>query len=162
VIVPSLTFVATANAARGLGATPVFCDIASEDDLTVDPDDVAKKITPRTRAVAVVHYGGYPPQLDRLVRLRPERGLHLVEGRARARGGVYGGKPVGSLGAAGCFSFFGNKNMTTGEGGMLTTDDPALAERLRLLRSHGMTTGTWDRYRGHASVYDVVLAGHNG
>lgn len=161
VIVPSLTFVATANAVRAVGATPVFADITSEDDLNLDPEDVASKISPRTRAVIAVHYGGYPARVDLLAKLCQERGLHLIEDCAHAPGATLGQKPLGSFGALGCFSFFGNKNMTTGEGGMIVTDSPELAETLRLLRSHGMTTGTWDRYRGHASVYDVVRVGHN-
>jgi dTDP-4-amino-4,6-dideoxygalactose transaminase len=161
VIVPSLTFVATANAVRAVGATPVFCDIASLKDLTASPDDIARRITPRTKAVAVVHYGGYPSQLDRIVSLCDTHKLALVEDCAHSPGASYQGRPLGSFGAVGCFSFFGNKNMTTGEGGMLTTSRPELAEKMRLLRSHGMTTGSWDRFRGHASAYDVVLVGHN-
>lgn len=161
VIVPSLTFVATANAVRAVGGVPVFADVSSAEDLTVSPDDIARKLGPRTKAVTVVHYGGYPAQMEPILALCEARGVAIVEDCAHSPGGTAQGRPVGGLGAIGCFSFFGNKNMTTGEGGMLTTRDPALAERMRLLRSHGMTTGSWDRFRGHASAYDVVLVGHN-
>ena len=150
VIVPSLTFVATANAVRYTGATPVFADIRSEDDLSLSPDDVAARITPRTRAIVVVHYGGYAADMPALLAVAERHGLDVVEDVAHAPGGSLDGRALGTWGRIGCFSFFANKNMTTGEGGMLTTDDDGLAERLRLLRSHGMTTLTWDRHRGHA------------
>lgn len=161
VIVPSLTFVATANAVRYTGATPIFADIRSEDDLSLSPDDVAARITPRTRAIVVVHYGGYAADMPALLALAARHGLDVVEDVAHAPGGSLDGRALGTWGRIGCFSFFSNKNMTTGEGGMLTTDDDALAERLRLLRSHGMTTLTWDRHRGHAFSYDVVAPGYN-
>jgi dTDP-4-amino-4,6-dideoxygalactose transaminase len=162
VIVPSLTFVATANAARALGARVIFADIVSEDDLTIDPADVERKFTARTKVVTPVHYAGYPARMGAIRDLCDRAAVAVVEDCAHAPGGSHEGVPLGSLGAVGCFSFFGNKNMTTGEGGMLTTNDPSIAERLRLLRSHGMTTGSWERYRGHASTYDVTAAGYNG
>ncbi|HEY3356644.1 MAG TPA: DegT/DnrJ/EryC1/StrS family aminotransferase, partial [Polyangia bacterium] len=161
VLVPSLSFVASANMARAVGATPVFCDSLGADDFNVDPADLARRVTPRTRAIAVVHFGGYPCALDEILRLGRERGIPVIEDCAHAPGGTLGGRPLGSLGDVGCFSFFGNKNITTGEGGAVTTNRPELGERLRLLRSHGMTTMTWDRHRGHAASYDVVLAGLN-
>jgi len=161
IIVPSLTFVATANAVRYTGATPVFADIRSEDDLSLSPDDVAARITPRTRAILVVHYGGYAADMPALLAVAARHGLDVVEDVAHAPGGSLDGRALGTWGRIGCFSFFANKNMTTGEGGMVTTDDDALAERLRLLRSHGMTTLTWDRHRGHAFSYDVVAPGYN-
>jgi dTDP-4-amino-4,6-dideoxygalactose transaminase len=161
---PSLTFVATANAARRRGAAPVFVDVTSEDDLTLDPEDVARKLTPRTRAVVAVHYGGEPCAMDALAAaLASGRGPAppLVEDCAHAPGASLGGRACGSLGAIGAFSFFSNKNMTTGEGGMLTTADPEIAARAKALRSHGMTTVTWDRHRGHAFSYDVTAPGTN-
>ena len=161
VIVPSLTFVATANAVRYCGATPVFADVTSADDLSLSPDDVAARLTPRTRAIVVVHYGGYAADMPALLALAGRHGLEVVEDVAHAPGATLDGRALGTWGRIGCFSFFSNKNMTTGEGGMLTTDDDALAERLRLLRSHGMTTLTWDRHRGHAISYDVVAPGYN-
>jgi dTDP-4-amino-4,6-dideoxygalactose transaminase len=161
ILVPTLTFVASANMARAVGATPVFCDARAEDDFNVDPADLARKITPRTKAICVVHFGGYPCDLEAILEVGRAHNLPVVEDCAHAPGGTWRGQPVGSLGDVGCFSFFGNKNITTGEGGALTTRRPELAERLRLLRSHGMTTMTWDRHRGHAASYDVVLAGLN-
>lgn len=161
VIVPSLTFVATANAVRYTGATPVFADITGEDDLSLSPDDVAARLTPRTRGIIVVHYAGYAADMEPLLALAGRHGLDVVEDVAHAPGGMLDGRALGTWGRIGCFSFFSNKNMTTGEGGMLTTGDDELAERLRLLRSHGMTTLTWDRHRGHAFSYDVVAPGYN-
>lgn len=161
VIVPSLSFVASANAVRAVGGSVVFADIVAAEDLTVDPDDIERRITPKTKAITVMHYGGYPAQLDRVLSLCRRHSLKLVEDCAHAPGGTSRGTPLGSFGDVGCFSFFGNKNMSTGEGGMLVTQDQALAHELKLLRSHGMTTGSWDRFKGHASSYDVVRVGHN-
>lgn len=161
VIVPSLTFVATVNAVRYSGATPVFADIQSEADFSLSPSDVAARITHRTRAIVVVHYAGHAADMPALLALAERYGLDVVEDVAHAPGAMLAGRPLGAWGRIGCFSFFSNKNMTTGEGGMLTTDDDAIAERLRLLRSHGMTSLTWDRHKGHAWSYDVVAPGYN-
>lgn len=161
VIVPSLTFVATANAVSYTGATPVFADVTGVADLSIDPADIAARITPHTRGIIVVHYAGYACDMEAILRLAAAHGLDVVEDVAHAPGGTLHGRALGTLGAIGCFSFFSNKNMTTGEGGMLVTQDAALAERLRLLRSHGMTSLTWDRHRGHAFSYDVVAPGYN-
>lgn len=159
VIVPALTFVATANAVRRLGAVPVFADVTSEDDLTLSPDDVAKKVTAKTRAVCPVHYAGWAADVDALARAAPNAAI--VEDCAHAPGATLGARGCGALGDVGAFSFFSNKNMTTGEGGMLTTHDDALASSLRLMRAHGMTTSTLDRHRGHAYTYDVARVGTN-
>ncbi len=161
VIVPSLTFCAAANVVKHVGATPVFCDIRGGDDLNLDPDDVCAAVTERTKAVMVLHYGGYPCDMDSLGALADEHGLVVVEDAAHAPGARWRGEPCGSIGAAGCFSFFANKNLPIGEGGMIVTDDGAVAASLRLLRSHGMTTLTLDRARGHAASYDVRVAGFN-
>lgn len=161
VLVPTLTFVASANMARAVGATPVFVDSVSERDFNIDPADLERRITPRTRAIAVVHYGGYPCDLPAVLEIARRHDLPVVEDCAHAPGGTLDGKPLGSIGDVGCLSFFGNKNITTGEGGAVVTRRADLAEKLRLLRSHGMTTMTWDRHRGHASTYDVVTAGMN-
>jgi dTDP-4-amino-4,6-dideoxygalactose transaminase len=166
VICPTLSFVATANATRYTGARLSFADVISSEDLTIDPDDIASKITPRTKAISLVHYAGFPCKMDEILALAREHNLKIIEDCAHApfawhqfRDGnrLY----VGAIGDVGCFSFFGNKNITTGEGGMITTDDDGLAENIRLLRSHGMTTLTYDRYKGHASGYDVVMLGYN-
>ena len=161
VIVPSLSFVATSNAVRYTGATPVFADVTSLDELTLSPQAVAACITPRTRAIIIMHYGGYACRMEEFFRLAEEHHLTLIEDAAHAVGADWQGRSLGTLGHIGCYSFFSNKNMTTGEGGMVVTQDDALAERLRLLRSHGMTSLTWDRHRGHAWSYDVVELGFN-
>jgi dTDP-4-amino-4,6-dideoxygalactose transaminase len=167
VILPSLTFVATANAALYTGATVVLADVTSEEDLTISVDDVVRKFTPRTRAVVPVHYAGQPADMVRLREECQRRGIALVEDNAHGPLGdgwidVSGRcQALGTIGDIGCFSFFSNKNMATGEGGMVVTRDAGLAEKLRLLRSHGMTTLTLERHRGHAYTYDVVDLGFN-
>jgi len=161
VILPSLNFVAAANAIAHTGATPVFCDISGPDDLNLDPADLEAAIGPRTKAVLVLHYGGFPCDMQAVRELSEQRGLIVIEDAAHAPGATWQGRPCGGLGLVGCFSFFSNKNLPVGEGGMIVTDDDAVAERLRLLRSHGMTTLTWERHRGHAASYDVVAQGFN-
>ena len=161
VITPSLTFVAAANAARHTGATPVFCDILGPHDLNLDPADFEAAITPRTKAIVVLHYGGFPCDIDSVLEVAARHGVAVIEDAAHAIGATSGGRACGTFGRLGCFSFFSNKNLPIGEGGMIVTDDDDLAAQVRLLRSHGMTTLTWDRHRGHASSYDVLLPGFN-
>jgi dTDP-4-amino-4,6-dideoxygalactose transaminase len=153
--------VATANAVRYVGATPVFADIASPDDLNISPAAINLLITPHTRAIIVMHYAGYPCDMPAILSLAKQRGLFVIEDAAHAVGSELNGQKLGTLGDIGCFSFFSNKNMTTGEGGMLTTDNDDLAQKLSRLRSHGMTSLTWDRHKGHAWTYDVVDVGYN-
>ena len=160
-IVPSLTFVATANAIRYVGATPVFADITSQDDLNISPNSIERLISQRTQAIVVVHYGGYPCEMDQIMALARNNNLMVIEDAAHAVGAELGGRGLGTWGDVGCYSFFSNKNLTTGEGGMVVTNNDELAEKLRLLRSHGMTSLTWDRHRGHAWSYDVVALGYN-
>ncbi|MCB1014224.1 MAG: DegT/DnrJ/EryC1/StrS family aminotransferase [Acidimicrobiales bacterium] len=136
VIVPSMTFVSTATSVLHAGATPVFADIRP-DTFDLDPTDVARRITPATAAIVAVHYGGQPADLDGLRAVADDAGVALIEDAAEAHGATYHGRPVGGFGRAAMFSFTPTKNITTGEGGMVTTDDGALAERLRLLRNHG-------------------------
>ncbi len=161
VIVPSLSFVATANAVRYTGATPLFADVTSEDDLCISPEDIAAKITERTRAIIVMHYAGYACDMPRILAIAQRHDLNVIEDAAHAPGATLDGRALGTWGAVGCYSFFSNKNMATGEGGMLVTEDDELAQKFRNLRSHGMTTVTWDRHKGHAWSYDVVAAGYN-
>src|SRR5215207_4927604 len=177
VILPSLNFVAAANVVRHVRATPVLCDIVGEQslkfdlnldldtnlnlDLNLDPADLEAAAGPRTRAVVALHYGGLPCDMDAVLALAQRRGLAVIEDAAHAPGAARGGRACGTFGDAGCFSFFSNKNMPIGEGGMVVTGDDAVAERVRLLRSHGMTALSWDRARGHASGYDVVTGGFN-
>lgn len=161
VIVPSLTFVATANAVKYTGATPVFADIASEADLGISPAAIEAAISPATRAITVMHYGGYPCDMAAINAIARKHGLAVIEDAAHAPGTELDGKKAGTFGDIGCFSFFSNKNLATGEGGMIVTDRDDLAEKIRLMRSHGMTTLTWDRHKGHAYSYDVVTLGYN-
>jgi dTDP-4-amino-4,6-dideoxygalactose transaminase len=161
VVVPSMTFVATVNAIAYAGASPVFADVASLTEPWLDPASVESVLTERTKAVMTMAYGGHPGRGEALAQLARERGLVLLEDAAHAIGTRAGGRHLGTLGLAGAYSFFSNKNLAVGEGGMVVTDDDAVAARMRLLRSHGMTTLTWDRHRGHASAYDVVELGFN-
>jgi dTDP-4-amino-4,6-dideoxygalactose transaminase len=165
VIVPALTFVASANAVRYAGATPVFADVRSRTDWTLSPDAVKAAYTPRTKAVMVMHYGGWPCRMQELMDFCREKKIRLIEDCAHAPDTRYLLDGVlthaGAGGDIGAFSFFGNKNLTTGEGGMITVKDPGLAEKIRLLRSHGMTTLSFDRFKGHADSYDVIGLGYN-
>ncbi len=161
VILPSLNFVAAANTVTRVGATPVFCDVVGETDLNLDVADLARAMGSRTKAIIVLHYGGFACDLQSVMALADEAGVAVIEDAAHAPGGTWKGRPLGTIGAAGCFSFFSNKNLPVGEGGMVVTSDDELAGRVRSLRSHGMTTLTWQRHRGHASTYDVLDAGFN-
>jgi len=162
-IVPGLTFVASASAARFVGAEPVLCEIVGPNNLNLDAADVEARITPRTRAVMAVHFCGYPADLATLRELCDARELVLIEDCAQAIGATVdaGGRQVGTVGAMGAFSLFSKKQLCVGEGGVVTTDDDELAARVRSLRSHAMTSVTWDRHRGHADSYDIVDIGFN-
>lgn len=146
VIVPSFTWVATANAVLYCGATPVICDV---DPVThnIDPDSALSKVTPRTKAVIAVHLFGLCADVHALRAGLPAH-VHIVEDAACAAGAVYKGRPAGSLGVAGCFSFHPRKSITTGEGGMLTTNDDALAARAQVLRNHGASISEEQRHHG--------------
>ncbi len=163
VIVPGITFVATAAAARYCGAEPVLAEIAGQDDLGIDPEDVRNRITSRTKAVCAVHYGGYGAQLDELKGICAEHGIALLEDAAHSPDAFAedGRTMLGTVGLAGAFSFFSNKILSCGEGGLLATHDDEVAEFARSRRSHAMTSGTWDRHRGHSLGYDVVGLGYN-
>jgi dTDP-4-amino-4,6-dideoxygalactose transaminase len=161
VVVPSLTFVATVNAVAYTGATPVFADVVSVTEPWLDPEAVAAATGERTRAIMNMAYGGHPGRTQDLAAIARESGVVLLEDVAHAAGTRVGGRHLGTIGLGGAFSFFSNKNLAVGEGGMVVTDDDEAAARMRLLRSHGMTTLTWDRHRGHASGYDVVDLGFN-
>ncbi len=161
VIVPSLTFVASANAIRYTGATPVFAEIAGLDAPWLSAAAAEAAITDRTKAIMTVAYGGHPGEVEALEALARDRGLVLLEDAAHAAGTRLHGRHAGTFGASGGFSFFSNKNLAVGEGGAVVTDDDDVAARMRLLRSHGMTTLSWDRHRGHATRYDVVELGFN-
>jgi dTDP-4-amino-4,6-dideoxygalactose transaminase len=161
VITPSLSFVATSNAVLYTGAEVRFADIIGADDLTIDPEEIKRQITPRTKAIIVMHYGGYPCWMNEILAVADQYKLPVIEDAAHAPGASLDGKAMGTWGSVGCFSFFSNKNLTTGEGGMLVTEREDVAEKVRLLRSHGMTSLTYDRHQGHAYSYDVVELGYN-
>jgi len=161
VILPSLTFVATANAVLYVRAKPVFADIIGFDDLNISPEEIETKITPRTKAIVLMHYGGYPCDMPSIMDIAKRRGLYVVEDAAHAPGAEYQGKKCGVLGDIGCFSFFSNKNLVTGEGGMVVTRNKEWVEKVRRMRSHGMEALSWDKYRGHLSSYDIRGLGYN-
>jgi dTDP-4-amino-4,6-dideoxygalactose transaminase len=161
VIVPSFTFAATANAVLYCGATPVFAEIDSRENPSLDPEDVAHRITPRTKAVCVVHFAGYAAAADRLRELCDAHGIALIEDVAHAPSATLGGRKLGTWGLAGAFSFFSNKVLSVGEGGLLCTDSDEVAAFARSRRSHAMTSGTWDRHSGRTDTYDVTGLGFN-
>ncbi len=161
VIVPSFTFAATAAAALYCGASPVFAEISSRERPSLDPEDVERRITPRTKAVCVVHYAGYAGAADRLKEICDEHGIALIEDVAHAPSATLGGRKLGTWGLAGAFSFFSNKVLSVGEGGLLCTDSDEVAAFVRSRRSHAMTSGTWDRHTGRTDTYDVTGLGFN-
>lgn len=169
IIQPALNFVAAANMTVAIGAIPVFADIISLTEPTIDPGHVERLITPRTKAIVVMHYGGNLCRMAELLDLCQRKGIALIEDACHAVGASYRdalqrpphGVMAGSIGDTGTFSFFANKNLVTGEGGMVVTNRDDLAIKMRQLRSHGMTSLTWDRHRGHASSYNVTEHGFN-
>lgn len=161
VICPSLTFVATCNAIRYVNAVPVFADVVSKEDLTISPEDIERKITSKTKAIIVMHFGGFACDMDRIMEIAKKHNLKVIEDACHGPLSEYNGKKLGSIADIGCFSFFSNKNISTGEGGMLTTNNPEYFERAKLLRSHGMTTMSYERAKGHSTAYDVVDNGYN-
>ncbi len=161
VILPSLTFVATANALVFAGARPVFADIHDPLLPLISAETVERVLTPRTKAVVFVNYAGYGDTLSDLRDLCRDKGLVLIEDASHAHGALYPGGMAGTLGKVGAFSTFANKNLSTGEGGYLITDDPETYRKARLLRSHGMTSSSWERLRGKEEMYDVVDVGLN-
>jgi len=163
VLTCSLTFVSSNQAIVLGGGRPVFCDIDPE-TLTIDPEEVARKVTPTTRAILVVHYAGHPCDMDPIMEVAQAHGLTVVEDAAHGCGGSYKGRMMGSLGDLGCFSFQATKNMTTGDGGMLVTNDGPLAERARKLRWVGISRPTWERFRSgeprRSWMYEVEEVGY--
>ena len=161
VIIPALTFVADINVVRMVGAAPVLADCESYDDWNISAGTIENVITPKTKAVIIVHFAGYPCQMDEIVALCEEKNIALIEDCAHAPGARYKGRSVGTFGKYGCFSFFTNKNLSVGEGGMLTTQDEKLDQQAKYFRSHGMTALTLDRHKGRAITYDVAQSGLN-
>ena len=161
VLCPSFTFAASVNCIRYVGATPVFCDIAGFDDLNIDPDDIERKITPKTKAIVVVHMAGFSADMDKIMSIAKKHDLKVIEDACHGPLSEYKGNKLGTIGDIGCFSFFSNKNISTGEGGMMITNNEAIAKRARLLRSHDMTTMSYQRASGHATSYDIMDLGYN-
>ncbi|RWL48458.1 DegT/DnrJ/EryC1/StrS aminotransferase family protein [Mesorhizobium sp. M2E.F.Ca.ET.209.01.1.1] len=157
VLVPSLTFVATVNAVLYVGAKPVFVDIESDDVPLMSVEDAEASCTSHTRAVILVHFAGYLANKLEWQTFASTRGLYIIEDAAHAPGL----KEVGTFGAGAAFSFYGNKNMTTAEGGVVITRDPDLREKIRQARGHGMTTGTRQRLNSRTPQYDVTMLGFN-
>jgi dTDP-4-amino-4,6-dideoxygalactose transaminase len=157
VITTPYTFTATAAVICHLGAQPVFADIDPQ-TLNLSPEEARRKITARTKGILVVHVAGYPADLNAFRILANEFGLKLVEDAAHAFPVLYQGQPIGTLSDATCFSFYATKTITTGEGGMLCTNDDELAERARIMRLHGMSRDAWKRYTASGSWYYEVVA----
>jgi dTDP-4-amino-4,6-dideoxygalactose transaminase len=161
VLCPSLTFAASVNCIRYVGATPVFCDIVGPEHINIDPEDIKRKITSKTKAIIVVHMAGFPAKMDEIMKIAKDNNLKVIEDACHGPLSEYKGKKIGTIGDAGTFSFFSNKNISTGEGGMLVTNNEETAKRVRLLRSHGMTTMSYQRAKGHATAYDILELGYN-
>lgn len=161
VICPSLTFVATCNSIRYVDAVPVFADIESLERPVICPKDIETKITAKTKAIVVMHYAGFPCDMDAIIDIAKRHSIRVIEDACHAPLSEYKGKKLGTIGDIGCFSFFSNKNISTGEGGMLVTNNTEYYERAKLLRSHGMTSMSYERSKGHATSYDVVEFGYN-
>lgn len=161
VLCPSLTFAASANCIRYAGATPVFCDIVGPDHINIDPKEIEKKITTKTKAILVVHMAGFPCQMDEIIAIARKHNLKVIEDACHGPLSEYKGKKLGTIGDCAAFSFFSNKNISTGEGGMFISNNKELADKARLLRSHGMTTMSYQRAGGHATTYDIVELGYN-
>ena len=160
VIVPVLTFAATANAALFVGAKPIFADI-DEKAFNISPREIEQRITEKTKAVIVVHYGGQPCDMKEIMEIAEDHNIEVVEDCAHALGALYRGKNAGTFGAVGCFSFYPTKIITTIEGGMATTEDEQTANKMRVLRDHGMTKTAFDREDKASWYYDVVDLGYN-
>lgn len=161
VLCPSLTFAASANCIAYTGATPVFCDIVGPEHINMDPGDIERRITPRTRGIVVVHMAGFPARMDRIMEIARAHGLKVIEDACHGPLSEYKGRKLGSIGDCSAFSFFSNKNISTGEGGMFVTNDDGIAAKARLLRSHGMSTMSYQRATGHATEYDITCLGYN-
>jgi dTDP-4-amino-4,6-dideoxygalactose transaminase len=161
VIIPALTFVADINVVRLVGATPVLADCGNYDNWNVSAKTIREQITSKTKAVIVVHFAGYPCDMDEIVSLCKENKIYIIEDVAHAPGAKYKGQSCGTIGDFGCFSFFTNKNLSVGEGGMIVTKDLNLAQQASYLRSHGMTALTLDRHKGREITYDVARSGLN-
>lgn len=161
VICPSLTFVASVNSIRYVNAIPIFCDVVSEEDLSIDPKKILELITEKTKAILVVHFAGFSCNMKEIMSIAKKYNLKVIEDACHGPLSEYHGKKLGVIGDIGCFSFFSNKNISTGEGGMIVTNNEMLYTSIKLKRSHGMTTMSYQRASGHSTAYDVVELGYN-
>jgi perosamine synthetase len=160
VIVPAMTFAASANCVVFQGAKPVFTDV-TPDTLLIDPEKIEEKITPRTKAIIAVDYAGQPCDYDYIGEIADRHHLTVVDDACHALGGRYKNRPVGSLAQLNTFSFHPVKHITTGEGGMITTDSPELAKRMRLFRGHGISTDHRQREEQGSWFYEMIDLGYN-
>ena len=161
VAMPALTFVASMNVALRRGQMPLLIDIASEDDLTLSVRDLEEKISPDVHLIVTMPYGGFPTDIQAIIALADRYRIPVLEDAGHGILARHHDRFLGTNGAAGVFSFFASENLTTGEGGMIVTNDRAIAQRLRLIRNHGMTRTNYDFYRDGTSDYDIIVAGHN-
>jgi dTDP-4-amino-4,6-dideoxygalactose transaminase len=161
VIISGLTFIADANVVKFVGASPVIADVHSLDDWNLSATTIEGRITDKTKAIMIVHYGGVPCDMDEIVALCKSRKIPLIEDVAHAPGATYKGVKCGNFGDLAAFSFFTNKNLSVGEGGMVIARTEELNSRIKFLRSHGMSTLTLDRHKGRAITYDVLQPGLN-
>jgi len=152
VIITPFTFAATANVIIQVGAKPVFVDI-KKDTYNIDPEEIEKSITTKTKAIIPVHYAGQPCEMDKIMKIAKKHNLFVIEDAAHAIGAEYKGRKIGTIGDLTCFSFYATKNMTTGEGGAITTNNKKLAEKIEILRLHGMSRDAWKRYSKKGSWY---------
>jgi UDP-4-amino-4,6-dideoxy-N-acetyl-beta-L-altrosamine transaminase len=152
VITSPYTFASTGNVIVHSGARPVFADI-QRDTFNIDPEKINEAITPKTKAIIPVHFAGQPCDMKEIQEIADDHNLVVIEDAAHAIGAEYHGKKIGSLSDATCFSFYATKNMTTGEGGAVTTDDPKIADKMRILRLHGISKDAWKRYSAQGSWY---------
>lgn len=159
VITSPLTFAATANTIIHVGATPVFVDIKRE-TVNIDEDLIEKAITNKTKAIIPVHMAGRPCEMDKIMKIAKKHKLYVIEDAAQAIGAEYKGKKIGSIGDMTCFSFYATKNITTSEGGIVTTNNPDWAEKIKIYRLHGMSKDAWKRYSSAGyQHYDIIYPG---
>ena len=160
VITTPYTFIATVNTIIHVGATPVFVDI-DPTTMNINPDLLEQAITPRTKAIIPVHFAGYPCEMNRIMEIAHKYNIKVIEDAAHATYTLYDGKPIGSIGDVTAFSFYATKNLATGEGGMVTTSDEEIADRIRVMSLHGMSKNAWNRYSEKGSwYYEVEYPGY--
>lgn len=161
VICPSLTFAATVNCVRYVGAIPVFADIYGNNNLCIDANQIESLITEKTKAIIPMHYAGFPCDMNKIMEIAKKHNLFVIEDACHGPLSVYEGQKLGTIGDVGCFSFFSNKNISTGEGGMIVTNNEEVYNKVKLMRSHGMTAMSYQRATGHATTYNIVDLGYN-